>query len=184
MPTVSIDPCYFWPRSPLPLKTKHCDLCPVGHTSKMSQRKCKPLMSPRNTYPCLYNEQKYGGSQVSNVENGAERKFRLIWPWNSGHRSKVRVYVRPWNFQGRCKIVQRLGIPSLAMIGHSVRELFPENPRGTGVGMSQSGGASSTLSLSSEPITVLKITDIKISDIQINFGPVFRSYHSSEDIWR
>ena len=53
---------------------------------------------------------------------------------------------------------------------------------GTSVGMSQSGGASQTLSLSSEPITVLKITDIKISDIHINFESIFRSYHSSEDI--
>ena len=40
------------------------------------------------------------------------------------------------------------------------------------------------MSLSSEPITVLKITDIKISDIQINFEPIFRSYHSSEYILR
>ena len=38
------------------------------------------------------------------------------------------------------------------------------------------------MSVSSEPITVLKITDIKISDIQISFEPIFRPYHSSEDI--
>ena len=33
-------------------------------------------------------------------------------------------------FQGRCKIVQLIGIPSFVTIGRSVRELFSENPRG------------------------------------------------------
>ena len=59
--------------------------------------------------------------------NSMERKFRLTWPWISGDRSKVIVGM-VIKFQGRCKIVQRLGIPSFVAIGRSVRELFSENP--------------------------------------------------------
>ena len=37
-------------------------------TSEWSQCQCKPWVSPRNTYPCPYHQQKYRSSQVSGVE--------------------------------------------------------------------------------------------------------------------
>ena len=37
-------------------------------TSERSQCKCKPWMSPRGTYPCLFHQQKYRRSQVPGVE--------------------------------------------------------------------------------------------------------------------
>ena len=40
--------------------------------------------------------------------NGTERKFRLTWPWKSGHRSKV-IEGTGLKFSGKRKNVQRLG---------------------------------------------------------------------------
>ena len=47
-------------------------------------------------------------------------------------RSQVKGHSRYGlqNFEGRCKIVQWLGMLSFVTIGRSVRELFSENPRG------------------------------------------------------
>ena len=52
--------------------------------------------------------------------NATELKFCLIWPWKSGHRSKV-IVGRASHFQGRCKIVQRLGIPSFVSYSRKTR---------------------------------------------------------------
>ena len=61
-------------------------------TSERSQCQCKLWMSPLNTYPCPYHQQKYRSSQVSGVGTvGTERKFRLTLPWKSGHMWKFMI---------------------------------------------------------------------------------------------
>ena len=44
-------------------------------TSEWSQCQCKPWVSPRNTYPCSYHQQKYWSSQVSGVETVRNANF-------------------------------------------------------------------------------------------------------------
>ena len=96
-------------------------------TSERSQCQCKPWMWPPNTYPCPYHQHKYRSSQVSGVETIRNFAWHDLGYQVTGQRS---LQVRSKNFQGRCKIVQRIGMPSFVTIGWSVRELFSENPRG------------------------------------------------------
>ena len=57
--------------------SKGIDLWWPRLTSEWSQCQCKPWVSPRNTYPCPYHQQKYRSSQVSGVET--VRNVNFAW---------------------------------------------------------------------------------------------------------
>ena len=77
-------------------------------TSEWSQCQCKPWVSPRNTYPCPYHQQKYRSSQVSGVET--VRNVHFAWHDLGDKVTGQKSWqVRPWHFQKRCKIVQWIG---------------------------------------------------------------------------
>ena len=98
-----------------------------GHWPRMtsadlwrSQCWWKKWMSPRNTYACSYRQYKYRSSQVSGVETvrNADFGWHDLGNQVTGQRSR---WVQTWNFQGRCKIVQKLDMLSFVTIVRSVR---------------------------------------------------------------
>ena len=85
-------------------------------------------MSPPHTYPCPYHQHKCRSSQVSGVERyGTQSSLDMTLEIRSQVKGHNRYGLK--KCQGRCKIVQRIGIPSFVTIGRSVRELFSENLR-------------------------------------------------------
>ena len=75
------------------MSSKVIDLWWPRLTSERSQCQCKPWMSPPNTYPCPYHQLKCRMPKFASFRrlNGTWRKFRLTWPWKSGHRAKIIV---------------------------------------------------------------------------------------------
>ena len=91
--------------------------------------------------------------------NRTERKFRFTWLWKWSHRSKV-IVGTVLNFQEKCKIVETLGIPSLAS------QVILGNPRvGEGKGTDWSTNA---------------VNGQTVSDVQYSN---FANSHVQYDLW-